>query len=207
MHFVTVLVLMRAAMFSLKRRSSTKTSNYRQNTGLYLSRIMSVQSSISLSMGDLNGFPSVTKKKNVHFLSALHFFLSTAPRYNRFLFISLPFSLHPCTHSCPVSSICYGFFFLAAELEWVSQKVQVKQVFGFFYCAHLVYLCVVKHIIKAQGHLILLKTRLIDSAWAYKRSLHLHSRPCGRSAVCVTLRLQLDVLQYDRNILVRLLNV
>lgn len=63
MHFVTVLVLMRAAMFLLKRRSSTKTSNYRQNTGLYLSRIMSAQSSISLSMGDLNGFPSVTKKK------------------------------------------------------------------------------------------------------------------------------------------------
>lgn len=93
-HFVTVFVLMWSATSLLRRGGSSSIEIQAENLPRIVSvleshRIMDWQRSDkasqapSLSLDDLNGFPSLTKKRP--FSISLAFF-STAPRYNRFFF-------------------------------------------------------------------------------------------------------------------------
>lgn len=141
MHFVTVLVLMRAAMFSLKRRSSTKTSNYRQNTGLYLSRIMSVQSSISLSMGDLNGFPSVTKKKrSIFYLPCISFSPQPPDTIDFYLFLFLSLSILALTHALFRLYVSGGFSCSRVGVS-ESESSSETSVWIFLLCTFSMFVC------------------------------------------------------------------
>lgn len=111
---------MRSLIFLLRSERVAATSNYRQKTCLHLhlclNRIVSGTGRARteparqhLSLDDLNGFPSVTKK---HPFSISLAFSSTAPRYNGFFFSFFTFSPSAL-------ALAHALFSVAERSEWV----------------------------------------------------------------------------------------
>ncbi len=147
--FVTMLILIRWAIFLLRGRErvAAATSNYRQKTclhlHLYLNHIVSGTGRARteparqhVSLDDLNGFPSVTKKKKRPFSISLAFSF-TARRYNRFFFSFSPFSLRPCTRSRLVVWVEW-----ASESESASERENRQRLFYYSYLPCLCMYCV-----------------------------------------------------------------
>lgn len=127
-------------------RVTAAASNYRQKTclhlHLYLNHIVSGTGRARteparqhVSLDDLNGFPSVTKKKKRPFSISLAFSF-TARRYNRFFFSFSPFSLRPCTRSRLVVWVEW-----ASESESASERENRQRLFYYSYLPCLCMYC------------------------------------------------------------------
>lgn len=139
---------MRSLIFLLRSERVAATSNYRQKTCLHLhlclNRIVSGTGRARteparqhLSLDDLNGFPSVTKK---HPFSISLAFSSTAPRYNGFFFLFSPFLPLPLHSLTP----CFLWRSGVSESESASERENRQRL---FYCAHLPCLCTVARVL------------------------------------------------------------